>query len=56
MRLGGSIPPRGVILMEEYYAPGREKIVFEMSPARVKSGAWGQRKPDYMYEVDMEIL
>ena len=34
--------------------PKRKIFAFEMSPARVKSGAWGQRKPDY--EVDMEIL
>ena len=43
--------------MKEYYALGltkRKIFAFEMSPARVKSGAWGQRKPDY--EVDMEIL
>ena len=46
-----------MILMKEYYALGwtkRKIFAFEMSPARVKSGAWGQRKPDY--EVDMEIL
>jgi hypothetical protein len=43
--------------MKEYYALGwtkRKIFAFELSPARVESGAWGQRKPDY--EVDMEIL
>jgi hypothetical protein len=40
--------------------PKRKIFAFEMSPARVKSGDWGQRKPDYKnlkrWEVDMEIL
>ena len=27
--------------------PKRKIFAFEMSPARVKSGVWGQRKPDF---------
>jgi hypothetical protein len=30
--------------------PKRKIFAFEMSPARVKSGVWGQRKPDYKSE------
>jgi hypothetical protein len=54
----GSIRSRGVISDEGLLCPWVDKkrklFAFGMSRARVKSGAWGQRKPDY--EVDMEIL